>query len=135
MTTEDGQQSWPEHRGYQVYITYNDDAMVQTMEIIRNLRDGKAPFDILVNDEMKARLSAAFDKGIECILNTQIRVNGKPTIWCQQHDNITLKPAPANIRIAFLLHGRKLLTGSPANGTPRSGRTGKGSSQWRNGVA
>lgn len=88
-------QFWPEHRGYQVYITYNDDAMVQTMEIIRNLRDGKAPFDILVNDEMKARLSAAFDKGIECILNTQISVNGKPTIWCQQHDNITLKPAPA----------------------------------------
>ena len=44
---------------------------------------------------MKARLSAAFDKGIECILNTQIRVNRKPTIWCQQHDNITLKPAPA----------------------------------------
>lgn len=94
MTTEDTTVLL-EHRGYQVYITYNDDAMVQTMEIIRNLRDGKAPFDILVNDEMKARLSAAFDKGIECILNTQISVNGKPTIWCQQHDNITLKPAPA----------------------------------------
>lgn len=88
-------QFWPENRGYQVYITYNDNAMVQTLEIIRKLRDGIAPFNDLVDDSMKARLAQAFDKGIECILNTQIKVNDQPTIWCQQHDNITLKPAPA----------------------------------------
>lgn len=88
-------QFWPESRGYQVHITYNDDAMVQTMLIIRDLRDGVAPFDLLVDDAMKARLKKAFDKGIECILNTQIIVNGEPTVWCQQHDHVTLKPAPA----------------------------------------
>lgn len=88
-------QFWPENRGYQIHITYNDDAMVQTMQVIRALRDGEAPFDLLVDDAMKARLTEAFNKGIECILNTQIVVNGKPTVWCQQHDRETLKPAPA----------------------------------------
>lgn len=88
-------QFWPENRGYQIHITYNDDAMVQTLQVIRALRDGEAPFDLLVDDIMKARLTEAFHKGIECILNTQIVVNGKPTVWCQQHDRETLKPAPA----------------------------------------
>lgn len=88
-------QFWPENRGYQKMITYNDNAMVQTMQVIRDLRDGKAPYDILIDDSLKARLAASFDKGVECILNTQIRVNGKPTVWCQQHDPVTLAPAPA----------------------------------------
>lgn len=88
-------QFWPENRGYQVHITYNDDAMVQTLRVIRDLRDGAAPFDRLVDETMKARLTQAFDKGIECILNTQILLKGKPTVWCQQHDHETLKPAPA----------------------------------------
>lgn len=88
-------QFWPENRGYQKNITYNDNAMVQTLLVIRDLRDGVAPFDILIDDTMKGRLSKAFDKGIECILNTQIIVDGKPTVWCQQHDPVTLQPAPA----------------------------------------
>lgn len=88
-------QFWPENRGYQVHITYNDDAMVQTLRVIRDLRDGAAPFDRLVDETMKTRLTQAFDKGIECILNTQILVKGKPTVWCQQHDHETLEPAPA----------------------------------------
>jgi len=40
-------------------------------------------------------VAAAFDKGIECILNTQIMHDGRPTIWCQQHDRETLQPAGA----------------------------------------
>jgi PelA/Pel-15E family pectate lyase len=35
----------------------------------------------------------ALDKGLECILNTQIVDNGRLTVWCQQHDEKTLKPA------------------------------------------
>ena len=37
----------------------------------------------------------AYNKGIGCILKTQIRVNGKLTIWCAQHDENTLLPAKA----------------------------------------
>jgi PelA/Pel-15E family pectate lyase len=34
-------------------------------------------------------------KGIECIMKTQILVEGKRTAWCQQYDEVTLAPAAA----------------------------------------
>ncbi|MFX7914542.1 pectate lyase, partial [Acinetobacter baumannii] len=37
-------------------------------------------------------IKAAFNKGIDCILKMQIN-DGKPTAWCQQHDEVTLQPA------------------------------------------
>ena len=43
----------------------------------------------------EARRSAAeqgFGSGIQCILKCQIKVNGKLTIWCAQHDETTLEP-------------------------------------------
>ena len=40
-------------------------------------------------------MKQAFDKGIECILATQIVTDGQLTVWCQQHDRETFKPAAA----------------------------------------
>lgn len=37
----------------------------------------------------------AFNKGIECILKTQVRQNGELTVWCAQHDRATLEPCKA----------------------------------------
>lgn len=89
-------QFWPENRGYQVHITFNDNAMVNTMRLIRDVAEAKAPYDGDIADQaLRKTLAKAFDKGIECILNTQIIYKGKPTVWCQQHDHETLKPAPA----------------------------------------
>lgn len=95
-------QFWPEQRDYQIHITYNDDAMYNTMQLIRALYEGTEPYGgDLCTPELKKRLIKAFNKGIECILATQIRVqaaDGKkqvPTIWCQQHDRETYAPAPA----------------------------------------
>ncbi|MGN6804108.1 MAG: pectate lyase, partial [Ginsengibacter sp.] len=42
-------------------------------------------------------------KGIQCILKCQIVENGVRTVWCQQHDNVTLKPVGAR---AFELPGK-----------------------------
>lgn len=89
-------QFWPDPEGYQVHITYNDDAMACTLDVLRQIMNGEDAFGgDLVADELKGRIKTAFDKGIECILATQIRVDGKPTVWCQQHDHVTLAPAPA----------------------------------------
>lgn len=89
-------QFWPEMRDYQVHITYNDNAMVNTLSLFQDIINGKEPFDSDLSDKAtKERLKKSFDKGIECILNTQIVVKGKPTVWCQQHDRNTMKPAPA----------------------------------------
>ncbi len=89
-------QFWPEMRGYQVNITFNDDAIVNTLELFRDIIDGVEPYGgDLVDSGMRERLRNGFDKGIECILATQIRVKGKPTVWCQQNDPVSLVPASA----------------------------------------
>ena len=89
-------QFWPEQRDYQPHITYNDDAMVNTIEMIRDIHDGVAPYGgDLCDKSQKSRMKRAFDKGVECILATQIIADGKPTVWCQQHDHVTLAPAKA----------------------------------------
>ena len=89
-------QFWPEMRDYQIHITYNDDAMVNTMTLLRDMAELKEPYQGDLTDEvLRQRMQAAFDKGIECILATQIIVDGQPTVWCQQHDRETLKPAKA----------------------------------------
>lgn len=89
-------QFWPEMQGYQIHITYNDDAMVNTMTLLRDIAAGVAPYDSDLCDEaLKQRMTTAFDKGVECILATQIVIGGQPTVWCQQHDRETLAPANA----------------------------------------
>lgn len=88
-------QFWPDPKGYQVHITYNDDAMVNTLKMLRDIAEGQAPYQDLVDKTMKKRMLKAFDLGIECILKTQIVTDGQLTVWCQQHDRETYLPAPA----------------------------------------
>ena len=89
-------QFWPKNRQYQVHITYNDNAIVNVLKIFRDVMKNRAPYDgDLVDSGMRQQTAKAFDKGIDCILATQIVVDGAPTVWCQQHDAVTLKPAKA----------------------------------------
>ena len=89
-------QFWPQMRDYQIHITYNDDAMVNTMRMLRDVAEQKEPYQGHLTDKaQRKQMKQAFDKGIECILATQIMTDGQLTVWCQQHDRETLKPAPA----------------------------------------
>ena len=90
-------QFWPVHEGYRKHITYNDNAMANTMTVIRDLRDGNAPYDApgLISDSLLMRLDDAFNRGVECILATQIEYDGAPAVWCQQHDRESLEPVGA----------------------------------------
>lgn len=89
-------QFWPENRGYQAHITYNDDAMVHVLSLLRDVAERKAPYDgDLVDDSTRQVAATAFHRGIDCILATQIVVDGQPTVWCQQHDRTTLLPTGA----------------------------------------
>jgi PelA/Pel-15E family pectate lyase len=87
---------WPQYfplrKGYHSHITFNDDAMVDVLELLRDASEGSAPFDF-VDDERRALAAAAVARGIECILATQIRRGGKLLVWCAQHDAETLEPA------------------------------------------
>ena len=49
------------------------------------------------------------EKGIECILKTQVVVNGRRTVWCAQHDEVTFAPAPARkFEVASLSGGESV---------------------------
>lgn len=91
-------QFWPENRDYQIHITYNDNAMVRTLTLVRDLMNGTEPYDAdgMTTPEEHEHLAKAFRKGVECILATQIKDrDGNLTVWCQQHDRETLAPAKA----------------------------------------
>lgn len=89
-------QFWPNPEGYQIHITFNDGAMVNTLNLLRCVAGNIYPYDeSLVDKALLDRVQTAFNKGIECILATQIRVDGTPTVWCQQHDRVSYAPASA----------------------------------------
>jgi pectinesterase len=92
-------QFFPVRKGstsYSGHITYNDNAMVNTMRFLKEIySDDKAFTAMDLQKDVKQKAQKAFDKGVECILKTQIVVKGKPTVWCAQHDEVTLAPANA----------------------------------------
>ncbi len=87
-------QFYPDVKGYRKYITFNDGAMIGVMTVLQHIVQNK-PYYSFVNGSMRDKVKASYDKGIQCILECQIVENGVPTVWCQQHDNISLKPVGA----------------------------------------
>jgi PelA/Pel-15E family pectate lyase len=89
---------WPQYfplrKGYYTHITYNDGAMIGVMNLLRNVAR-KEPNYAFVDEDRRARAERAVAKGIECILKTQVVVNGKLTVWGAQHDEVTLAPVAA----------------------------------------
>lgn len=86
------QQYWPDPQGYKAHITFNDDAMANVLEILRDVASLRGDFAFVTPIQAK-RAHAAYESGIELILKTQIRVAGKRTGWCAQYDEKTLEPA------------------------------------------
>ena len=87
-------QFYPDTSGYRKYITFNDDAMVGIMKVLHQITQNK-PYYSFVDKKQRDEVMKAFNKGIDCILKTQIKDNGKLTVWCQQHDNIDFHPQDA----------------------------------------
>lgn len=79
---------------YNSHITYNDNAMVNVLLTLQDVIQKKYA-DLPLGNSMEARIQQAITKGIDCILNTQIKKNGERTVWCAQHDEKTLEPANA----------------------------------------
>jgi PelA/Pel-15E family pectate lyase len=87
-------QYYPKMDLYRHQITYNDNAMVNVLNILQDIAEGTNGFDA-VKPAYRSRAVAAVNKGIQCILKTQLVVDGKLTAWCTQYDEKTLKPAKA----------------------------------------
>jgi len=88
-------QFYPLKKGYYTHITFNDDAMVNVMRLLKDIVE-KDIYDFLNIPKQKLiAAQIAFDKGVECIVNTQYKQNGTLTSWCAQHNENTLLPAKA----------------------------------------
>jgi PelA/Pel-15E family pectate lyase len=87
-------QYYPLRAGYYSHITYNDNAMVGVLRLLRDI-SRKRPDYAFVDEDRRQRSEKAVERGIECILKTQVVVEGKRTVWAAQHDEVTLAPAPA----------------------------------------
>lgn len=82
----------PPKNQYHRYITFNDDAMINILNFLRDIQT-QSDFDFLSEKEKQAA-AHAFNLGVECILDCQISVRGELTVWCAQHDEKTLEPRP-----------------------------------------
>jgi PelA/Pel-15E family pectate lyase len=87
-------QYYPDFSNYRHQITYNDNAMVRCLEVLREVAQQKAPYNGL-DAALVPQAQAAVDRGVDCILKTQYLRQGQPTAWCAQYDEKTLQPAKA----------------------------------------
>lgn len=87
-------QFWPDTSGYRKAITYNDDAMVNALNVLWDVAHGSNGFEAL-DRRLAKPAGKAVALGVSCILNTQVRVDGKLTVWCAQHDKNNFAPVKA----------------------------------------
>ncbi len=85
-------QYYPLEKGYSRHITFNDGAFIGIMELLKKIINEDTNF-AFIDSKTKNKVASSYQKGIDCILKTQIVDQGKRTAWCQQHDEETLLPA------------------------------------------
>ena len=97
--------------GYSSQITFNDNAMVNVLKILRDVGHDESRFRCMgIDKKTQKKCVTAYMKGLQCLLDCQIRVDaegkvleygtdawkqGVRTVWCQQHDKQTLAPVKA----------------------------------------
>lgn len=88
---------WPQYfplrKGYYTHITFNDNCMVRLLEFLNSAITADE-FSFL-DGNRRDKATKAIERGIDCIVKCQVVIKGTPTVWCAQHDAVTLAPAIA----------------------------------------
>jgi PelA/Pel-15E family pectate lyase len=87
-------QFYPDLSSYRHQITYNDDAMVRALTVLRRVARQQERY-ALVGPDLVGPAKDAVARGLACILKTQVVQQGRPTAWCAQYDEVSLLPAKA----------------------------------------
>lgn len=87
-------QYFPNSAIYRKQVTYNDNAMINVLTVLYNISEGKEGFDA-VSSQLKDKSKVALQKGIDCVLKTQVLQKGKLSIWADQYNEVSLKPEKA----------------------------------------
>jgi PelA/Pel-15E family pectate lyase len=86
-------QTSPPGKGYPKHITFNDNTVVNLLELARDV--ARSDDFSFLDARRRDAARRAFDAGVACILRCQIKVDGRLTVWCAQHDESTLEPRGA----------------------------------------
>ena len=87
-------QYYPPSPKYHRYITFNDGAMVRLMFFLKETYENEDEHYDFIDRHRTSAAKKAFDDGIECILNCQVKVDDKLTVWCAQHDEMNYEARP-----------------------------------------
>jgi PelA/Pel-15E family pectate lyase len=87
-------QVWPLQGAYHDSVTFNDNAMIKVLELLRDVAAGANEFSF-VPEEIRQKAAASLRRGTDCVLAAQVTVNGRRTAWAQQYDVLTLQPDSA----------------------------------------
>ncbi len=87
-------QYYPDVSNYRSQITYNDNAMVNVLNTLYDVVYKVNDMEV-IDAGTAAKAVDAIVKGVQCILNTQLKQNGKLTAWCAQYNAQTLQPEMA----------------------------------------
>ncbi len=86
-------QYYPLRNGYYSHITFNDNCMIRLMEFL--VEASKSETFKFLDEGRRTAAKQAIERGVDCIVKCQVVVNGTPTVWCAQHDEVTLAPTKA----------------------------------------
>ena len=87
-------QRFPNPKSYHAHITFNDGVMIGILQVLADA-SSQQPYFAWLDDTRRRQATTAVERGIDCILKCQIKVDRHKTGWCQQHDAVSYAPAPA----------------------------------------
>lgn len=87
-------QYYPDRAFYRHQITFNDDAMTRVLELLQDIVESRDELARLA-PEFGVAAQAALERGLDCVLATQVHIDATATIWAAQYDEVTLLPAKA----------------------------------------
>jgi PelA/Pel-15E family pectate lyase len=89
-------QFYPLKGGYADHATFNDNGMAYALTVLDYAANKRAPFDTDVfSDSDRTKFKTAVTKGVDYILKSQWKQNGKLTVWCAQHGATDYLPKAA----------------------------------------
>ena len=86
-------QFFPLREGYYSRITYNDNAMIRVLTLLRDVAAG-TPHYAFVDAGRRTKAGAAVARGLDVILRTQLKQGGALTAWCAQYRRTHARSPP-----------------------------------------
>lgn len=95
---------FPAATGHDALISHAGNTQVNVLTFLSEIIQKKEPYSYL-SEEMRKKVQLAFDKGVSCLLRSQVLQGGKPAVWCSQYDAQALLPCAGNKDEVLALNG------------------------------